>query len=86
MQALLVSTWRRQRESMLSTIASKEIVILVKMNGQDLGNLSREAALETVLRSIKCKAFCKEREADNAQPIDEWDVDLLDRESSEVWE
>jgi hypothetical protein len=71
---------------MLNTITSKEIVILVKMNGQDLGNLSREAALETVLRSVKCEAVYKKREADNAQRIDEWDIDLLDRESSEVWE
>jgi hypothetical protein len=70
---------------MLSTTASKEIVILVKMNGQDLGTLSREAALEIVLRSIKCKAVYKKREANNAQRIDEWDIDLLDRESSEVW-
>jgi hypothetical protein len=71
---------------MLNTITSKEIVILVKMNGQDLGNLSREAALETVLRSVKSEAVYKKREADNAQRIDEWDIDLLDRESSEVWE
>jgi hypothetical protein len=50
------------------------------------GDLSREAALETVLRSVKCEAVYKKREADNAQRIDEWDIDLLDRESSEVWE
>jgi hypothetical protein len=70
--------WRRERESMLSTLESKKIKISIRMNGQDLGILFEDASIETVLRFIECTAVGKRREVYDAQRNDEWDIDQLD--------
>lgn len=77
--------WRRERESMLSTLTSKKIEISARMNGQDLEILFEEASIETVLRFIELTAVGKRREAYDAQRFDEWDIELLDRGSDKDW-
>jgi hypothetical protein len=71
--------WRRERESMLNTLASKKTKISARMNGQDLETLFGEASIETVLRLIDSTSVGKRVEAYNSQRIDEWDIELLDR-------
>jgi hypothetical protein len=78
--------WRRERESILRTLASKKIQVSTIINGQDLGILLEEASIETVLRFIECTAVGKRREVYDAQRIDEWDIDQLGQESDEDWE
>jgi hypothetical protein len=75
--------WRRERESMLSTLASKNTTISARMDGQDLETLFGEASIETVLRFIESTSVGKRVEAYDAQRIDEWDVELLDRDIDE---
>lgn len=77
--------WRRERESMLSTIASKKTVISARMNGQDLETLFGEASIETVLRFIDSTSVGKRVEAHDSQRIDEWDIEVLDRDRDEDW-
>jgi hypothetical protein len=77
--------WRRERESVLSTLASKKIEISARMDGQDLEVLFEEASIETVLHFIESTAVGKRIEAYDTQRIDECDIELLDRESGEDW-
>jgi hypothetical protein len=47
--------------------------------------LFEEASIETVLHFIESTAVGKRLEAYDTQRIDEWNVELLDRESDENW-
>jgi len=76
----------RERESMVSTLASKKVEISARMNGQDLKTLFGEASIETVLRFIESTSVGKRAEAYDARKIDEWDIELLDRDIDEDWE
>lgn len=77
--------WRRERESMLSTIAFKKIKILARMNGQDLKTLFREASNETVLQCIESTSVGKRVEACDARRSDERDIERLDRDIDKDW-
>ena len=68
--------WRRERESMLSTLASTKIEVSARMNGQDLEITFEEASTETVLRFIEFTAVGKRKEV-YEQRIDEWDIKSL---------
>ena len=71
---------------MVSTLASKKVEISARMNGQDLKTLFGEASIETVLRFIESTSVGKRAEAYDARKIDEWDIELLDRDIDEDWE
>jgi hypothetical protein len=77
--------WRRERKSMLNTLASKKIEISTRMNGQDLQILFGEDGIETVLRFIESTAVGKRSGVCDTRRIDEWDIELLDRSSDEDW-
>jgi hypothetical protein len=77
---------RRDRESMLSTLVSKKIEISTRMEGQESEILFEEASIETVLRFIECTTAGKRREVYDAQRIDEWDIDQLDRRATRTGE
>ena len=78
--------WRRERKSMLSTLASKKTEISARMNRQDLETLFGEASIETVLRFIESTSVGKRPGAYDARKIDEWDIELLDKDIDEDWE
>ena len=44
-----------------------------------------EASIEMVLHFIECTAVSKKREVNDAERIDGWNIDQLDRESDEDW-
>lgn len=77
--------WRRERESMLSTLASKKTKISARKNGQDLETLFGEASIEAVLRFIESTSVGKRVEAYDTRRVDGWDIGLLDREVDEDW-
>jgi hypothetical protein len=68
---------------MLSTLASTKAKISARMNEQDLETLFGEASIKTVLRFIDSTPVGKRVEAYDAQRIDEWDIELLDRNIDE---
>jgi hypothetical protein len=68
---------------MLSTLASTKAKISARMNEQDLETLFGEASIKTVLRFIDSTSVGKRVEAYDAQRIDEWDIELLDRKIDE---
>jgi hypothetical protein len=63
----------------LNTLASNEIEISARMNGQNLGTLFEEVSIETLLRFIELTTVGKRREAYDAQRRDKWDVRLRER-------
>lgn len=63
--------WRRERKSMLSTLASKKTKISARMDGQDLETLFGEASIETVLRFIELTSVGKRVEAYDTRRIHE---------------
>jgi hypothetical protein len=69
--------WRRERESMLSTLASTKIEVSARKNGQDLKISFEEASTETGLRFIEFTVLGKRKEVYDAQRIDEWEIKSL---------
>jgi hypothetical protein len=63
----------------LSTLASNEIEISARMNGQNLGTLFEEVSIEALLRFIELTTVDMRREAYDAQRGDKWDVGLRER-------
>lgn len=59
------------------TSSSKKIEISARRNDHDLDILFGEAAVEIVLQFIERTAVGKKREADDAERMNEWDIDLL---------
>jgi len=67
----------------MNTLTSKKIGISARMNRQDLKTLSGEASIETVSRFIESTSVGKRVEAYDAQPLDEYDIELFDRKVDE---
>jgi hypothetical protein len=76
--------WRRERETLLSSLEARKIRISARKDDSDLKVLFSEAAMETVLHFIEGTAIGKRREIEETQRADERDVSMLDRDDGET--
>lgn len=67
----------------MASLEAKKSKISARKDEDDIMILSGEEAVETLLHFIEGAAISQRREAEDTQRLDEWGIELLDREEEQ---